>query len=369
MDNANQGQQVLDSHSWEKFCDALKNAGQFVLRPDAPDTTLDRAEGWRCLSRYTRLGLQMMLEFADPDFPVFYAASDETIKVFLPNPDNLYANATIAGDREYRIRGQRGTVAYLSFGTKANRYASDGTMASTGELEAADMEIASDGSFEIVLSRHPQPGNWLPLEADSSMVIVRQTFLDRSAEVAAQLAIERIGAPAAPAPLNAQALEQGLTRAAAFVQGTMKLVTDWASMVAQRPNELDAAPYVEASMRVGGDPKICYYHGYWQLAPDEALIIDSAVPECAYWNFQLANHWLESLDCVHRVVAINKHGARYNADGSVTLVVCADDPGCGNFLDTEGHASGGMLLRWVGASTHPAPRCRVIKRSQLDQLA
>jgi hypothetical protein len=307
----------------------------------------------------------MMLEFADPDFPVFYAASDDTIKVFLPNPDNIYANASIAGDREYRIRGQRGSVAYLSFGTKANRYAIDGTMASTGELEAAGMEIAADGSFEIVMSVRPQPGNWLPMAADSSMVIVRQTFLDRAAETPAKLRIERIGAPLAPTPLSDAALAGGLARASAFVQGTAKLVTDWSQLVARRPNELAAEPYAAASMRVGGDPKICYYHGFWRLAPDEALLIDSEVPDCAYWNFQMANYWLESLDCLHRPVAVNKHGARYNADGSVTLVIAARDMGVGNFIDTDSHASGGMLLRWVGAKSHPMPRCRVVKLANL----
>jgi len=353
--------------SWDRFCEALKQAGGSILRPDAPDSPLDRAEGWRLLSRFTRLGLQMMLEHGDPDFPVFYAASDETIKVFLPNPDNIYANASIAGDREYRIRGRRGSVAYLSFGTKANRYAIDGTMASTGELDAADMRIGPDGGFEIVLSREPHPGNWLPMAADSSMVIVRQTFLDRATEVPAQLRIERIGAPPAPAPLSPRALAAGLERAGAFVQGTARLVGDWAQRVAQRPNELDAAPYAEDAMRVGGDPKICYYHGYWQLAPDEALVIDSAVPECAYWNFQLANHWLESLDFVHRRVDINKHGARYNADGSVTLVVATSDPGVGNFIDTDGHDRGGMLLRWVSARSHPKPRCRVVKLESLSK--
>jgi hypothetical protein len=355
--------------SWEAFCDSLKAAGQTILRPEAPDTELDRAEGWRLLTRYVRLGLQMMLECADPDFPVFYAASDDTIKVFLPNPDNIYCNATIAGDRDYRIRGRRGSVPYLSFGTKANRYATDGTMASTGELEAAEMQIGPDGRFEIVLSQKPQPGNWLPLAPDSSMVIVRQTFLDRAHETPATLSIERIGAPPAPQPLSPERLAQGLSQAAGFVQGTARLVADWAAMVAQHPNQLAAEPYAAASMRVGGDPKICYYHGYWKLEPDQALVIDSEVPDCPYWNFQLANHWLESLDTQHRQVAINKHGARLNPDGSVTLVIAAEDRGAGNFIDTDGHRGGGMLLRWVGAKEHPQPRCRVVKLAELESLS
>lgn len=113
-------------------------------------------------------------------------------------------------------------------------------------------------------------------------------------------------------------------------------------------------------MRVGGDPKICYVHGFWKLQPDEALVIETEVPECPYWNFQLANYWLESLDTKHRPVWINKHNATLNADGRLTIVVAARDPGCGNFVDTDGHDNGGMLLRWVGAKHHPTPVCRVV---------
>jgi hypothetical protein len=46
-------------------------------------------------------------------------------------------------------------------------------------------------------------------------------------------------------------------------------------------------------------------------------------------------------------------------------VVAARDPGVGNWIDTCGHDSGTALLRWLGAATHPLPRCRVVP---LDSL-
>ena len=70
---------VISGASWAQFCDALKAAGAEVLRPETPATELDRAEGWRYLTRLTRVGLEMMLEFGNPDFPVFYQASNTTI--------------------------------------------------------------------------------------------------------------------------------------------------------------------------------------------------------------------------------------------------------------------------------------------------
>jgi hypothetical protein len=62
---------------------------------------------------------------------------------------------------------------------------------------------------------------------------------------------------------------------------------------------------------------------------------------------------------------VNKHSAKYNPDGSVMIVIAGQDPGVGNFITTDHHESGTMLLRWVSATSDPQPRCRVVK---LDSL-
>ncbi len=359
---------VISGQTWADFCDSLKAAGAAILRPEAPATEIDRAEGWRYLSRLTRVALEMMLEHADPDFPAFYSASHPTAKIGADNPDNLYFNATIAGDREYRLRGARGTVPYLSFGTKANRYATDGTMVSTGELDGKDLVLNPDGSFEITVSAERRPGNWLPSAADTTMLIVRQTFLDRFRETAATVGIERLHGPRASQPLSARQLDRGLMSAAAFVAGTARTFADWAQMFRTRPNTLETVDQT-LFRRAGGDPNIFYLHGYWEIAADEALVIDTPVPECEVWNFQLDNYWMESLDYRYLPICINKHTARYNPDGSVTFVVTASDPGVGNFIDTAGHRSGTMLLRWTGAKQHPVPKCQVVKAASLRSPA
>jgi hypothetical protein len=355
---------VLNGRTWEDFCDRLKAAGQIILRPETPATELDRAEGWRYLTRLLRVGLEMMLESSDPDFPSFYMASHPTAKIGADNPDNTYLNATITGDREYRMFGSRGTVPYLSFGSKANRYAIDGTMASTGELESHALKCAPDGSFEVIASAKPQSGNWLPLAPDSSMILVRQTFLDRSREKPASVGIERIGGPERPSPLSAQRLEGGLAAAAAFVHGTARTFADWTQMFRGKPNTLET---LDQSLfcKAGGDPRIFYLHGYWAFAEDEALVIDTPVPECEIWNIQVDNYWMESLDYRYLPITVNKHTANYNPDGSVTFVLAAEDRGVGNYLCTGGHETGTLLLRWTGAKTHPVPKCRVVKLAEI----
>lgn len=354
---------VMSGRTWEEFCDALKAAGQVILRPDAPATELDRAEGFRYLSRLTRASLEMNVECGDPDFPVFFQLSNATIKIGADNPDNHYLNAVVAGDREYRLRGTRGTVPFLSFATKANRYAIDGTMASTGELDSKDMRINPDGTFEIVVSRTKHPGNWLPMEADSTMLLVRNTFLDRPREIPASLTIERIGGPSKPKPLTADRIHRALLGSAAFVRGTAHTFAEWAKMFAAKPNTLET---VDQTMfiRGGGDPVIFYLHGVWTVPKGQALVVELNPPECEIWNFHIDNWWMETLDYRYLPIHVNKHTAKYNADGSVTVVVAHEDRGFRNWLDPDGHEIGTMLLRWTRAKSHPIPKVRLVPISE-----
>jgi hypothetical protein len=349
------------SRAWAAFCDALKQAGAQVLRPEAPSAPLDRAEGYRYLTRLLRIGLEMHLEFADPDFPAFFAPSHETGKIGADNPDNLYLMARLNGRHDYVIRGERGTVPYLSFGTQKGGYESNGRMEQSGFVDASTLAIDADGRFEIVLAQARRPGNWLRLEPETNAVIVRQTFLDRRHEQPARLTIARLAADARPEPLTPARLTTGLTNAARFVEGTARLFADWAAGYQAHANQLPPANQA-LCQAVGGDPNIYYYHSYWRLAPDEALVIHLArIPECRFWNLQVNNYWMESLDYRHHRIHHNGHSARRDADGGVTLVLAHRNPGHANWLETAGHDCGTLCLRWVGAKEHVHPTTRVVK--------
>lgn len=354
---------VITGEAWDEFCDALKRAGQQILRPEAPVSELDRAEGWRYLTRLLRIGLEMHLEFADPDFPGFFAPSHETGKIGADNPDNLYLMGRLNGRNEYVIRGTRGTVPYLSFGTQKGGYETNGKMEQTGFLDASQLQLDDEGHFEIVLSQTPQAGNWLKIEADSNAVIVRQTFLDRSAERPAQMSIQRRGTAASPAPLSAERLQRGLGNAGKFVEGTATLFANWAQSYLPQANQLPPADQA-LCQSVGGDPNIFYYHSYWQLAADEVLVIHlPRIPQCRFWNLQVNNWWMESLDYRYHRIHHNQHSAKPDADGGVTLVLAHGDPGHPNWLETTGHDKGTLCLRWVGAPEPVHPVTRVVKHA------
>jgi hypothetical protein len=97
-------------------------------------------------------------------------------------------------------------------------------------------------------------------------------------------------------------------------------------------------------------------------------VIEVTPPECEHWNFQLNNHWMESLEYRYFPVWVNKHSARLREDGSVRVVVAHEKPtqGADNWIDTCGHERGTMCWRWIRAQDHPEPRTRVVKLAELE---
>lgn len=344
--------------AWRSFCADLAELGDLIRAPGNPAGPLDQAEGFRYLTRLLRMGLEQQLEARDPSFPFFYQLSHATAKIGADNPDNIYWNARIRGDWDYRITVRRGTMSYFSIVANAFRYHIDGTLAATGTLTDSDIEWDADGRAVLIASQHPQPVNWLRLEPDASLLVIRQSYLDRANEVPGTFAIERIGGPSAPAALDSAGLAAGLGETVGFVRGIVGTFVGWAEQFRQHPN---AFPAIDQQMfqRGGGAKDLYYAHAFWRLAEDEVWVIEVTPPECDYWNFQLNNWWMESLDYRFLPVTVNKHSARYNADGSVTLVVAERDPGYGNWIATAGHREGTALLRWGGAREHPLPTTRV----------
>ena len=358
---------MVSGKTWDEFCDTLKAAGAALQFPGTPRDPFNQAEGYRYLSRIARAGLMAFVEHADARAPVLHRVVDETTKLGADNPDNYYQTAALNGAYEYKISGRRNSVAYLSFGTQSGNYGQGGGLPPTGYIESDQIEMDGDGNFELVLSRSPREKNWLPMTADTGTLVVRQTFLDRDAETPADLEIERINCPGherRPSPLTARQLDEGLQKTGALVAGAPLLFARWAHGFQKHSNELPVFD-PQVSLAAGGDPSITYYHSHWAIAPDEALLVEVTPPECDYWNFQLNNYWMESLDYRHHRIHMNKYLARYGEDRSVQLVVAHEDPGLPNWIETAGHTCGTMCFRWVRAREQPQPRTRLVSLESL----
>lgn len=145
-------QRITSGKAWDEFCDNLKSAGAALMYPGTPRDAFQQAEGVRYLSRLTRAALEAYVEYGDVRFPELRRMVHETVKLGADNPDNHYLNAQISGAYEYRITGKRNTIDYLGFFTQNGTYGEPGGMAPCGVLEGKELNLESDGTFEIILS-------------------------------------------------------------------------------------------------------------------------------------------------------------------------------------------------------------------------
>jgi hypothetical protein len=345
---------VMTGLVWDEFCEHLKRAGRLVIDA-APEDVFDRAEGLRYVGRIARYGLDSFIERSDPASPV---VTNGLPKLGGDNPDYLYASAPLSGDHEYVLRGNLGDARYVGIGSYTGDVGTTEGLQLSGYVASPDFEVDADGNFEIAIACAEQPGNWLPMAPDTSQLMTRQTLLDRGRQRPATFEIQRTDGTEGASPLDPERFERQLDRAGAYVEGAIAQFLRWTQNFASTPNEIRV---LDASLASGaqGDPSTHYYGGYYELAEGEALVVHLEPPACEYWNLQLCNHWLESLDYEHHSIHVNDHTAVAGENGSVRVVVGERDPGLPNWLDTAGHVRGGMFLRWVGTREPMDPVCRV----------
>jgi hypothetical protein len=352
---------IEDGRVWDEFCERLKAIGHRVLEA-APDDPFDRAEGLRYVSRLARSFLRNATETTQP--PRLALGHAESPKIGLDNPDYVYCAAKLDPEASYCLRGELGDAHMIGFGTYSGGLGTPGGLQRDGYLESGALELDADGRFEITVSRQEHPGNWLPMGPRTNALNARQTLLHRARDRQAPLELELVGGGSPPPPLDPARFSQAIDRTGLVLEGVVSQFLGWtASFEAHRHEIREIDPALLAVAQ--GDPNTRYCYGYWEIGEDEAFVIDLDPPECEYWNLQIGNHWLESLDFMSFPTHVNHATAVTDADGHVRVVVARQDPGVPNWLDTAGHARGALALRFVGASEIPDPKTRVVAIDEL----
>ena len=186
---------------------------------------------------------------------------------------------------------------YFSIVANAMRYHIDGSAQATGSLMGdEDHWGPGDGEVEIIVSCTRPDGcvNWLRLEPDASVIIIRQSALDLANERSGEYRIERIGGP--PALQTAYARAAGSERAgggATRERRRRDFSPTGARLFRANPNQF---PEIDQTMfQKGGGAKDIYWRPRLLVAwpEDEAWVIEVTPPDCYYWNFQLDNWWME----------------------------------------------------------------------------
>ena len=331
-----------------------------------PDDAAYRADIYR--QTMTSLSYAYFMYFhADAQHPD-WAPLWNPVYTLQPNPDDIYIQSPIRGDLTYRVSGNRGTCKILSFTTQAalsGTYDDPPVPNGHNEVDADDLGIGLGEDFEIVFSaQRPDgySGMWSPIAPNAGGMFVRYRMYDWENETDPVLAIECLG-PVPPKPrLSPEEILHRIGEMGKFPGRKTKQYFRLQNAIR------DAAGFnVFQPVRMPGAlVKQTYWPACFQFEPDEALIIETEIPDHApYWNVQLNDPLFNALEYVYRLSSTNGAMAKLSSDGRFRAVISLEDPGVPNWLDPAGYTEGGIYGRWYDCSSEPVPTLTKVKLADL----
>jgi hypothetical protein len=343
----------------ERSVDNLGN----TWRPEDPSY---RADVYR--QTMTSLSYAYFMYFhADAEHPD-WAPLWNPVYTLQPNPDDIYVQSPIRGDLTYRVSGNRGTCRILSFTTQA---ALSGTVdemprpAGHNELDSNDLGIGLGEDFSIIFSAvRPAgyEGHWAPIDPSARGMYLRYRMYDWAAEIDPVLSIECLDAVPPKPRLSPEDILHRIREMAKFPARKTDLYYQMQNGVKERVgfNVFEPVRYPGALV------KQTYWPACFQFEPDEALIIETEIPERApYWNIQLNDPYFNALEYVYRLSSSNGAMATLSGDGKYRGVIALTDPGVPNWLDPAGYTEGGIYGRWYDCDSEPVPTITRVKLADL----
>ncbi len=297
-------------------------------------------------------------------------------KVLMPNVDNVFRIVPVDGVSHYRITATPAGAVPTQFSVQLLPALPGEAQWSKVIQEVVDTDIhkTQDGSF--TLSIGPEQGaaeNHIATTPAAHFLLIRDTIQDWHKQTPYRLAVTRPDGPAAGRePSETEFASQAAARAQEIVPRINQVKDGGAFNVpgffAGPANQL-TTPKVREGGRWGFSSS-----GHFRIADDEALAITLEPAGATYLSVQLASGWLSSLDYVHRTATLNLAQSRRNADGTLTFIIAARDPGVANWLDTGGLHEGSIFVRWqnlparLGADLVGVRSTRLVKIAGLTGL-
>ena len=348
---------------WGVFCDRMKALGHRIMEDDFPEGAGDQAEGIRHLGRMVTLGLNLFLEYDDPEFPRFLRHNDDITQWGGNNPDNTYLYARIDADSAYRIYGNAKTTSGFIISIR------DGFMHQGDEgvvdLSSDDIETDEAGNFELVLGGDKRPGNWLPMLPNADQVGVRAYFDDWANQTPPVFHIVKLGNEGrSPEPLQPGTVAAGLDAAGEWVESNLVYWNEW---LKQRMPFLPVNA-ISPPMKVAGGSNevITYAGGKLDLDAGSALVLTVEPLRADYVGLvYYTDSWFETGDLANRQTSLNHNQLVTDSDDRIRIVVCRTDPGHSNWLDTEGRGTGLLVMRTIRGDSLPTVSADVMPLNEL----
>jgi hypothetical protein len=365
--------------AWLEFCQRLQQAGDRVFKDYNPATPLLRADAFRFLTQNLGQAFDLALETKDTKYPVLHPFCTPHRKLGGDAADFLYLQAWIDGQSVYRISGKRGTARFLNFTVQGPRPEKQpGTDIPSlhdpfGDVPEANLfghqlAASADGSFELYIGGPRREPNWLPTTSGSRKLFLRQGF-DRWDESPARMSIERVDMTE-PRPLPTPAtLVDAMQWAGRFVLGVMD---DWPDHPYRYSPAVDPINVNRFPSDPAGDVAAeskrgrAVAHMCWELAADQALIVEFDSHD-GFWMVSNNGVFFNSMDYLYRPVSYTPSRTKVDGDGKVRLVLCHEDPGYHNWLDTQGFVRGNLTYRNLMAGSATVFDTRLVQRAALAQ--
>lgn len=370
--------------AWQQFCAQLQTAGERVFKDENPATPLHRADAFRFLTQNLGQAFDLALETKDTQYPALHAFCGPTRKLGGDAADFVYQQAWIDGASIYKITGTKGTARFLNFTVQGARPEKQPGSDSPslhepfGDIPEANLfghqlHTDSAGNFELLIGG-PQPEktdasgrekNWLPTTKESRKLFIRQGF-DRWDETPTRMRIERIDMHT-PRPMpTPETMLAAMQWAGDFVTG---LMNDWPEhpyRYSPLVDPINVNQFPSDASEDAADKKRgrAVAHLCWELASDEALIIEFDHLE-SFWMVSNMGVFFNSMDFLYRPVSYTPSRTHIDSDNKVRLILCHDDPGYHNWLDTQGFVRGNLTYRNLLSTATATFRTRLVKRAEL----
>jgi hypothetical protein len=358
------GESMAQLKSWREYLGQLGEAESLLELTETPHDTQTRAELYRQFQM--NLSLAYFIYFqSDPLHPDWLPFLN-SVFMLQPNPDDTYFIAPLRGDLRYRLTGERGSVHLLTLDIgRGIMGTTDEIHPPLGQFDLDDLEIGPDGRFETLLcAQRPDgyAGNWLPLHRDADFAMVRQRSYAWGIERDARIAIECLDAPLAKPRMSHEEIAR---RTSELMDYAGRLSRRWLVHMQQLRSRIEVNKF-EFFAFGGGLAKQAYWQAIFDFGPDEALILETDLPQTRrYWNVQLNDALFNALDYIDHQSSLNGHQAHVDEDGRFRAVIAHRDPGVPNWLDTCGFNRGTAIGRWYGCSSAPVP---TLKRVPLSEV-
>lgn len=342
----------IERRAWTDFCARLDAVGASLLDEPFPTDAAVRAEGFDHLADQVLCWLGWSVGYPDARRPFFMRQNDLVTQWGGPNADNVYRHARIDPSLRYRIRGRMHSCEEFILAMRAGFMHQEkwGTLA---EHNASDLGIGEGDDFEILLGGDGSDPGWLPIPDGAVMCSIREYYFDWRELEPATFTIECLDGPEHLPRVGAADFVAKVDDAARGVERSM---TYWNQYMIDERTMRDDNSFRGSFALEKGLAAARYGFCFWDLGPDDALVIETGIPDARYWSVQLyPDGWFELADPVERITSLNDRQTRVSDDGRLRFVVSHRDPGVDNWLDAGGRQRGLCTLRWFWPRSDDAP--------------